>query len=222
MFSTALRDKQGLAKGHLVLTEEVITTELDSMLKERASRAKFIKPVNLHDTSQQPLAPRDPPPQYPSFSTATSTSTQAQAPPPSSADGAPPPPEHAPAPVPETVVKAKPDDGHGSGCDDGVRDTGVSDAVWEQLQRDRRAEEEREEQFRELQRAAREASTAAARDKIVKRLLEEEARRKMEEAAREKLKALGVCPMGYDWIRQAAGWRCAGGSHWMAESQLGM
>ena len=145
-------------------------------------------------------------------------STQAQAPP-SSTDEAPP--EDASVPVSDTVVKAKPDE-HDGGSGNGLRDAGVSDPVWEQLQRDQRAEEEREEQFQELQRGAQEAATAAARDKIIKRLLEEEAKRKWEEEAKKKLKALGVCPMGYNWIRQAAGWRCAGGSHWMSKDQLGM
>ena len=215
VFNTVLRDKQGLAKGHLVLAEEVIATKLNSMFNERASRAKFVKPANL-----DVMASHNPPPQHPLCSTTASMSTQAQAPPASSTDGTPP--EDASAPVSETVVKAKPDDEHDGGCSNVVRDAGVSDAVWEQLQRDQRAEEEREEQFQELQRGVQEAATAVARDKIIKRLLEEEVRRRWEEEARKKLKALGVCPMGYDWIRQAAGWRCAGGSHWMSQDQLGM
>ena len=222
VFNTALRNKQGLAKGQLFVAEDVITAELNKMLKERASRAKFVKMANLHDIGQQPLAPHNALPQHPSFSTTTSVSTQAQAPPPSSEDGTPPSVKDAPAQVPEQVVKAKPQDGNDSGCGNSVRDVGVSDAVWEQLQRDRRAEEEREEQFRELQRTAREAATAAARDKIIKRLLEEEARRKRENEVREKLKALGVCPMGYNWVRQVGGWRCAGGSHWMGDDNLKM
>ncbi len=216
VFNKSLRDKQGLAKGHLVLTEEVIITELDSMVKERASRAKSDNPVSLRDMTQELLAP-DNAQRQPSVSTTASISTQAQTTAPSTADGTAPAGEDAPAKVSRSVVEAKPHDGHDGNS---VRDVGVSDAVWEQLQRDRRAEEEREEQFRELQRTAREAATAAARAKIVKRLLEEESKRKLEEEVRKKLKALGVCPAGFDWIRQAVGWRCAGGSHWMSDDEV--
>lgn len=264
-FNTVLRDKEGIVKGHLVLTEEAITTELESMLNERASRANTVKlagSAGLREMWQQQFAPHNHglSPRPAPFSTAASTSSQAKAPAPPSNVGVPP--KDAQEPTSETVVETKPVDGRHS-CN-AVRDAGVSDAVWEQLQRDRQAEEEREEQFRELQKAAREARDAArdktvkrlleeearkkreeeatdaarleeearrkreeeaanaARDKIMKRLLEEKARRKREEEARKKLKEWGVCPMGYNWIRQTGGWRCAGGSHWMAEGDLGL
>ncbi|KAJ6051191.1 hypothetical protein N7499_010554 [Penicillium canescens] len=47
-----------------------------------------------------------------------------------------------------------------------------------------------------------------------------EARRK-EEASQMKLKKMGVCVQGYRWIRQSSGYRCAGGSHWVSDAQLG-
>jgi hypothetical protein len=34
---------------------------------------------------------------------------------------------------------------------------------------------------------------------------------KMEVRAQEKLRCMGVCPVGYWWIKQARGYRCAGG-----------
>eukprot|EP01040_Poterioochromonas_malhamensis_P003223 gene3223-3435_t len=53
--------------------------------------------------------------------------------------------------------------------------------------------------------------------------LEEEARKAKErelQQQREKLRRIGVCPMGYTWHRCGEGWRCAGGSHYVTDSQL--
>jgi hypothetical protein len=47
-----------------------------------------------------------------------------------------------------------------------------------------------------------------------------QARRK-KEANQMKLKKMGVCVHGYRWIHQSSGYRCAGGSHWVSETQLG-
>lgn len=96
------------------------------------------------------------------------------------------------------------------------RDAGVSDEVWEQLQRDAQAARERVEEIEKLRRES-ETAFKAKRDEIVKRLLEEE-RRQAEELARQKaLKQRGVCPMGLDWIKQATGYRCTGGSHFVSD-----
>ncbi|KAK6193303.1 hypothetical protein LQW54_012604 [Pestalotiopsis sp. IQ-011] len=96
------------------------------------------------------------------------------------------------------------------------RDAGVSDEVWDQLQRDAQAARERVEEIEKLRRES-ETASEARRDQIVKRLLDEE-RRQAEELAKQKaLKQRGVCPMGYDWIKQATGYRCAGGSHFVAD-----
>jgi hypothetical protein len=75
------------------------------------------------------------------------------------------------------------------------RDSGVSDEVWEQLRRDRRAEQEREAEYQELLKAKQKASEEE-REKIVKWLLEER-RRKAEAEMRKKLEMMGVCPVGY-------------------------
>ncbi|KAJ5448828.1 hypothetical protein N7445_003649 [Penicillium cf. griseofulvum] len=47
-----------------------------------------------------------------------------------------------------------------------------------------------------------------------------EARRK-EQANQAKLQNLGVCVAGYRWIKQSGGYRCAGGTHWVSDAQLG-
>lgn len=70
----------------------------------------------------------------------------------------------------------------------------------------------------------REMEAKAARERIqreVERLrLEEAQRRAKEERAQSQLRQMGVCPVGFKWIKQATGYRCAGGSHWVDESKL--
>ena len=51
---------------------------------------------------------------------------------------------------------------------------------------------------------------------------EGEQRRKMERKAQTKLRALGVCPVGYRWIKQVGGYGCAGGTHFVSDAQLGL
>ncbi|EAQ84249.1 hypothetical protein CHGG_10653 [Chaetomium globosum CBS 148.51] len=101
------------------------------------------------------------------------------------------------------------------------RDAGVSDIVWAQLQHDRQLQEQREAEYQQLKQAAKTASDAA-RDAIVKRLLAEEEARKKAEEARRRLKAMGLCPAGYEWIQQVGGWRCAGGSHFVMAGEGGL
>jgi hypothetical protein len=66
----------------------------------------------------------------------------------------------------------------------------------------------------------------AERERIAKELerrrAEEEKRRKQEAQAQAKLRQMGVCCMGFQWIKQAGGYRCAGGSHFVGDAQLGM
>ncbi|KAJ7857548.1 P-loop containing nucleoside triphosphate hydrolase protein [Mycena leptocephala] len=45
--------------------------------------------------------------------------------------------------------------------------------------------------------------------------------RKREAEAQKRLQQMGVCVAGYAWTRVGAGWRCAGGSHYMTDGQLG-
>jgi hypothetical protein len=72
----------------------------------------------------------------------------------------------------------------------------------------------------------RELAARAAREKAAAELRarqEAERQRKEREArAQQKLRELGVCPVGYHWIKMGSMYRCAGGSHFVAESQLGL
>ncbi|KXX80997.1 Helicase required for RNAi-mediated heterochromatin assembly 1 [Madurella mycetomatis] len=212
IFNRLLRDKEGLDRGRLVLTEALILEELHAMWQERESRANCAKPTSLDLGSvlRQQFTPPKSSPAAPRVSTTTATfhaQTQEE------------PDEVDEAPEASRENAAELDTGHRSGH--AQRDAGVSDKVWEQLQRDRRAEEEREEEYRRLEEEARKA-TEAAREKIITRLLEEKKRREKEEVAKKKLEQMGVCPMGYRWIKQRGGYRCAGGSHWMSDEQLGL
>ncbi|KOS16916.1 NFX1-type zinc finger-containing protein 1 [Escovopsis weberi] len=87
-----------------------------------------------------------------------------------------------------------------------VRDAGVSDEAWEQLQRDKEEEQRREDEYRKLVEAGKKAQ-GDARDKIIKQLIEEERLRKLEAAKKAKLEAMGVCPAGFAWIKQESGYR---------------
>lgn len=51
---------------------------------------------------------------------------------------------------------------------------------------------------------------------------EAEKRRRKEAQAQQKLKDMGVCPVGFRWTKQGNGYRCAGGSHFVTNSQLGV
>jgi len=216
IYNKLLRRKEQLARGTLILDQPLVKEELQAMFNERASRAKASSSAAAHKSVEDTL--RDmfpspqaaPPPQAPVMSTSTAIETRtetAEVPPPveeeEDVDDAEPQPQ-----VPQLTSKW-----------DHLRDAGVSDAVWNQLVADRLAEERREAEYQKLVEEAKKAS-AAAREKIVRRLLEEERKRKMEEEMRKKLAANGVCPMGFDWIKQDNGYRCAGGSHFMSNEEL--
>ena len=212
IFSKLLRQKSDHELGRLRLTEELVTEELDGMLQERESRTRSAADMSLrgrqlHQLLQQP-PPKAPQPKI-TIETSTVAATDQVQEEEAMTKEVPPLEDNAHRPPP-TNAQAR---------THAQRDAGVSDAVWEQLQRDREAEEQREEEYQRLKEEARTA-TAAARDKIVQRLLEEERRRREEEERKKKLQAMGICPMGYAWIKQAKGFRCAGGSHYMSDAAL--
>lgn len=208
---TMIRDKEGLATGRLTLKMNVVEGELERMLQERRSRQMEITNDTFHCLGQPPplFSPLNQETLRPASTAATSPGPKGpNTPKTDEGDAAKRKPE---------AVRAKhtPRDGN-----EAIRDTGVSDAVWEQLQRDRQAEEQREKEHDQLVKAKQMATKDAEREKIVKRLVEEEERRKKQEAVRQKLMTMGLCPAGYTWIRQAEGYRCVGGSHYMSDANL--
>ncbi|EIW77517.1 P-loop containing nucleoside triphosphate hydrolase protein [Coniophora puteana RWD-64-598 SS2] len=113
----------------------------------------------------------------------------------------------------------------------------MSRAITEQKQRDKEAAQleakmkaakdqaAQQDFLRKLDEARKKAKAAKeAREKAVAELRrkqqEEQKRRREIEEANKKLQRMGACPMGYHWIPQSDGWRCAGGSHFVHRSQL--
>jgi len=72
----------------------------------------------------------------------------------------------------------------------------------------------------------REMEAKAERERMqreVERMRQEEKKRRaIEERAQMKLREMGVCPVGYRWIKQDGGYRCAAGGHWVDNSKLGV
>lgn len=150
-----------------------------------------------------------------------------------------------------------------------LRDTGVTDAIWNQLQADKAAEElartrtanavaaaeeatrvaaaeaaalaqevarlaaekAQHDQLQELKRRRekarlREVAAKRARDEAEDRVrrarAEVERARKEEARVQAKLREIGVCVAGFRWIKQAGGYRCAGGTHFVTDGELGI
>lgn len=246
--------KSGAMKNPTVpLSEDIVLSALNSMISERSQRQDSSRNQldSLYNGGLAQMQNKQAPP--PSSTATTSNiatrTSQAEAPP----ELADEPPSVSAAPE----VK---------------RDSGVSDAVWEQLQRDKQAAQLREEEYqkllkaksdsekdvqmlqqreeaseRQFQQAVRQNQDQAALQEA-KRLREEarlehekerraleellqelerkrqaeEEERKEEAKAQQKLRTMGVCPVGYRWVKTSGGYRCSAGGHFVSDSQLGM
>ncbi|KAF5573393.1 NFX1-type zinc finger-containing protein [Fusarium pseudoanthophilum] len=185
--------KFDLSSESLTLTEENIRSTMDEMMKERRGRMTDKKPTVVKKAAQ------------------AFTKAPVFTPPPATTDTT-------------TTTKEKNDDEEdeerpNDNSDDGVRDSGVSDEVWEQLRKDKEKEAQEKEGLRRLKKAQQDANDAE-REKLVRQILAEEEKRKKIEAKKDKLMKMGVCPVGYQWIKQNGGFRCAGGSHWMSDEAI--
>ena len=150
------RDVQTIAKGIFglllkagamknstaVVTEAHVRTVLDSMISERRQRqdAAAIEPSSLHSDmmAQMQNIQAPPPPRTVATSSSAINTSEAEAPPQLAKD--------TPPAAPANEIG---------------RDSGVSDAVWEQLQRDKRAANELEEQYQKLIKASADAANNA-------------------------------------------------------------
>lgn len=70
----------------------------------------------------------------------------------------------------------------------------------------------------EVQRKVREAIEKA--DAAEKERLKELEKMRQEAAVLERVKYIGRCPVGYEWIKCDGGYRCAGGSHYVSDAQV--
>ena len=210
IFNIIIQDKQGIAKGHLNVRGDVIEAELTKMLHERASRS-VDNSRSFPSRCGFDRAPAQMPPSSGRPHIKTQTVTKQSV---TSLDSAPSEEEEDPKKKPSSFNQAAE-----TSRREAMRDAGVSDEVWEQLQRDKEAAERREKEYQDMLKAQRTASDEA-REQIVRRLLEEEERRRKEKEARKKLETMGVCPVGYPWIKQEGGYRCGGGSHYMSDDAV--
>ena len=85
-------------------------------------------------------------------------------------------------------------DGDSNG-DNTPRDPGVSDATWTRLQQ-------------------------AKRDTIIRMCAATQEDKDREASLQKKLRNLGVCEVGFHWVKVDGGWRCEGGSHFVSDDQL--
>ncbi|KAG2138479.1 P-loop containing nucleoside triphosphate hydrolase protein [Suillus clintonianus] len=89
-----------------------------------------------------------------------------------------------------------------------ARDQAEQEELWRQQEAAR---------LRELEAKAERERAAAA---LFQMRREQERKKREEERIQQKLRNLGVCVQGYPWIKQLSGYRCAGGSHFIHDSQL--
>ncbi|KAK4981136.1 hypothetical protein LTR66_000589 [Elasticomyces elasticus] len=181
---------------------------IQGMLAERHTRAKVTS--SSRPSFSGPVQPLDDFQSVPRISSSTLTAAKTAAPARKEED--------------ETPTTSEP-----LQISDEGRDAGPSDAVWQQLQKDKTEAElqvqraaqkikEQEEAFLLAEEAERERIDR----ELEKRKQDEKERRKKEELAQSRLRQMGVCVAGFNWIKQGGGYRCAGGSHWVDDSQLGV
>jgi hypothetical protein len=85
------------------------------------------------------------------------------------------------------------------------------EAEQEELSRQQEATRTREEE------AHADMERAAA---TLRQICEGRAKKKSEERIQQKLRNLGVCGQNYLWIKHSSVYRCAGGSHFVSDSEL--
>jgi DNA polymerase III delta prime subunit len=85
----------------------------------------------------------------------------------------------------------------------------------EMLERKRKLEEAR------LAELNAQAARMEAEKALLKAQEEQKEQKRKEEKAQRMLREMGVCAAGFRWIKQNSGYRCAGGSHFVTNEQLG-
>ncbi|TQV95522.1 AAA family ATPase [Cordyceps javanica] len=212
-FQAAMKAGVSEAECTITVTEAIVKAEVEAMAMERESRLR----QTLHAPSESSLLHRMCPMESsnvaPQVSQISAQETSHAVSKDSASYDPPPPPADDPEPTKNAASST-----HGART--AVRDAGVSDEVWDQLQRDAQAERRREADYERKQKLKAETQDNALRKRIIQELIREEEERNKEAEIRKKLQMQGRCPAGYEWIRQTGGWRCAGGSHFVSDGQL--
>ncbi|KAF5857988.1 hypothetical protein ETB97_004987 [Aspergillus alliaceus] len=233
---------QNIGAGRVVLTESDILTQMGQMVKERSSQSRVghshagrvVNHLPIATDTQDTAEPRMKASVSTSTTTATNIYTLAQSPDPDPNE-----------PITSTPNTTVPRD---AGVSDEIWNelqldklkAQQSEQVYHHLLQDmqtfkdafkqqhKTAEDnsandsaikrayEKERLHREIERRAQEEELERLRKK--KAQIEEQ--RRKEAQTQRKLRQMGVCVMGYRWIKQSGGYRCAGGSHWVSDAQL--
>ncbi|KAH9863899.1 hypothetical protein J1614_009831 [Plenodomus biglobosus] len=238
---------------NLILTESIIVGAMSSMLEERSRRSDAVGTTRFPNRLPSHSLPQAQPQSHQPPTVAAPESVIKAASPP------PPPPdqiikseklEDSPKIAQRKEEPRKESEDPIDAIFNAKRDPGVSDAVWEQLERDKHAHVAKEREFRRLrdekaaeekriedlwraekaaadeqERQAREAERIKAeleRRRRDEELAAIEREREVERQKQQKIRMLGPCPMGFTWIKSSGGYRCAGGSHWLDDSALGI
>ena len=260
------------ADDKMTLTEEDAISCMTAMLKERSDRENNVSIRSQHDSCGLPHADKSNTQRPPPIATGTTTRSTPPSPPARAAAQQKRQPKGGAREPRKWQEQKKEQKGPENGKESQIRDPGVAEMVWQQLQaakkwieqeerKAREADSEMERKIKEAKRMAEEAAAAqrakaleeqqvqeqakrqelqrqreiarqrelqlqAERDRLTRELnqkrLEDQARRQKEEQIQQKLKKMGVCPMGYRWIPVGDGYRCAGGTHFVTRSQLGL
>ncbi|KAK3117363.1 hypothetical protein LTR53_001353 [Teratosphaeriaceae sp. CCFEE 6253] len=208
------------------LPESLVIEMIERMVQERSQRARAAGLATRLRAAPTPQAP--PMADQQSFPSDPTTTTAQQSKAEGEQDqhgGA----ESATAPADDTDDDSSTDSHDPVDRRLAMRDAGVSDEIWNQLQLDKlREEEDAREAIRLQEEEARlkawlEKCADAKRQRELAEL--ERKRKEMEEKQKrkammqQKLMRSGRCPVGYQWIQQASGYRCAGGSHYLSDAQ---
>lgn len=215
IFKAIMKEKKSAGEARTV-PEKIVLDQIDLMIAERTIRAQSTKSTL---TAQATAG-------------ASSMRTEVR--------DAPAPPVTRSIAASQTAVDAKPEPIEPSKEDPNdnnphkasivIRDASVSDQVWDQLQKDaQKAQDEKrecqrlaekEEELRQWLKKCADAKLQHELEEIERKRIELEEKLRLEEEQLAKLTVMGLCPMGYHWIKQTGGYRCAGGSHGVSDSQM--
>jgi hypothetical protein len=231
------------SQADLVVDEETIIQHVDAMISERVHRSQNVMTHLRAANSSLPVASQNPPNVPPPTTTisqsAPTITAQTESPP-------PPPPEPA-----QTASNDNPPRDTGVSDETWAQlqrdkaDTETRDQACQTLlnlqsraisefksqtqtpptSQDENNEDDESRRLLEAQRIQKELERRAKEEELrelERKRKEMEAQRKKEAEAQKKLRKMGVCCTGYHWVRQSGGWRCAGGSHWVSEGELGL